>query len=143
MLQKVSADLQTARAAHGLYGGHTAGGDRLGTFAKDQAFDGAVVGGNAVNRQIATRSGLFHHGFFRCLHALQQGQFAVLVEIHADAQIDFSGVGIGVELFVQTQNRVARGHFDGGEKRHEVVLKKLEVDAPASTRGKGKSRHSF
>jgi hypothetical protein len=81
--------------------------------------------------------------FFRSLHALQQGQFAVLVEIDAHAQVDFGGVGVGIELFVQTQNRVARGHFDGGKKRHVGVLKQLRNGAPASTRGQGESSRAF
>ena len=49
VLQKVSANLQTARAANALHGGHAARCDRLGIGAKHQAFDGAVVGGNAVD----------------------------------------------------------------------------------------------
>jgi hypothetical protein len=47
---------------------------------------------------------------------LKQGQLAVVVKINAYAQVDFVGVGVGIKLFVQTQNRVAGGHFDSGEK---------------------------
>jgi hypothetical protein len=50
---------------------------------------------------------------------LEQGQFAVVVEINAYAEIDFMGVGVRVVLFVEAQNWVARGHFDGGKERHE------------------------
>jgi len=42
----------------------------------------------------------------------------MLVKIHPDTQIDLVGIGIGSELFVQAQNRIARGHFNGGKKRH-------------------------
>jgi hypothetical protein len=44
---------------------------------------------------------------FGGLHALQQGQLAVVVEVHAHAQVDLVGVGVGVELLVQTQDGVA------------------------------------
>ena len=33
--------------------------------------------------------------------------------------------------------------FDGGEKRHEVVLKQLVVEAPASEWGEGKRSGAF
>jgi hypothetical protein len=52
------------------------------------------------------------------LHALQQRQFAVVVEINAHAEVDLVRVGVGGELFVQTQNRVAGSHGDGGKQRH-------------------------
>ncbi|MFM8866249.1 MAG: hypothetical protein ACKOFG_15375, partial [Limnohabitans sp.] len=32
------------------------------------------------------------------------------------------GVGVGGELLVQAQDRVAGGHFDGGKQRHGKVL---------------------
>jgi len=50
---------------------------------------------------------------------LEQGQFAVVVEINAYTVIDFMGVGLSVVLFVEAQNLIARGHFDGGKERHE------------------------
>ena len=92
--------------------------DRLAVGAEHQAFDRGVVGRDAVDGQVAAGGGLVHHGFLGRLHALQQGQLAVVVEIHAHAQVDLVGVGIGVELVVQTQDRVAGGHFDGGEEGH-------------------------
>ena len=39
------------------------------------------------------------------------------------------GVGVGVELLVDAEDRVARGHLDGGEQRHEVVPWRSRVDA--------------
>ncbi|MDT4855803.1 hypothetical protein FQZ97_901720 [compost metagenome] len=118
LLEEVGADLQAAGAADGLDGGHAAGGDGLALGAEDQALDGVVVGHDAVDRQVAAGRGLFHHRLFSGLHALQQGQLAVVVEIHANAEVDLAGVGVGSELLVQTQDRVAGGHFDGGEQGH-------------------------
>src|SRR5450830_521559 len=51
-------------------------------------------------------------------HTVEQWQLAVVVEVHAHAQVNFGRVGVGIELFVETQNRVARGHFDSGKERH-------------------------
>ena len=124
---------------------HTRSGfkDEMGEQEAEAPAAGGGGGGRAGGRRCAARGGRGHHGFFSGLHALQQGQLAGLVEIHAHTQIDFGGVGIGIELFVQTQDRVARGHFDGGEKRHEEVLKQLRNGAPAFTRGQGKSSRPF
>ena len=122
LFQEVSADFQAACAADGLHGGHAAGLDHIGVGAKDQAFDRIVIGHDAVDRQIATGRRLIHHGFFSGLYALQQRQLTVIVEVHAHAQVDLVGVGVGSKLLVQTQDRVAGGHFDGGKQRHEKVL---------------------
>ena len=81
--------------------------------AEHQAFHRSVVGGDAVNRQVAARGGLVHHGFFSRLHALQQRQFAAVVKVHPHAQVHLVRVGVGGKLFVQTQDRVAGRHFDG------------------------------
>ena len=122
-LEEVGADLEAARAANGLHGRHAAGLDHFGVGPKDQALDGVVIGHDAVDGQVATGGGLVHHGFFSGLHALEQGQFAGIVEIHAHAQVDLVGVGVGSKLLVQTQDRVAGGHFDGGKQRHGGFLK--------------------
>ena len=116
--QEVGTDFQAARAANGLHGGHAARLDHLRFSAKHQRLDSVVIGHDAVNGQVATGCRGGHHGFFGGLHALQQGQFAVVVEVHAHAQVHFVGVGVGVELLIQTQDRVAGGHFDGGKQRH-------------------------
>ena len=101
-LQKVCADFQAARAANALHRGHTARFHHLRICAKHQAFDGAVVSGDAVNGQIAACLGGCHHLLFGFLHAFQQRQFAVIVVIHTNAEIDFVGVRIGCKLLVKT-----------------------------------------
>ena len=122
--QEVGTNFEAACATDALHGGHAAGFNGFAVGAKNQAFDCGVVGCNAVNGQVTTGRRLGHHGVFCGLHAFEQGEFAVVVEINAHTQIHLVGVGIGCKLFVQTQNRVAGGHFDGSKQRHEKVLDK-------------------
>jgi hypothetical protein len=51
------------------------------------------------------------------LDRAQQGNLAVVTKIDADAEVDLVRVGVGIEGFVEAQDGVARGHFDGGEER--------------------------
>src|SRR5690606_15654685 len=53
LLQEVGADLQAAGAADRLHGGHAAALDGLGVGPKYQALHGRVIGGDAVDRQVA------------------------------------------------------------------------------------------
>ena len=124
LFEKVGANLQAAGAANALDRGHAAAFDGLAVGTKHQAFDRRVIGGNAINGQVTAGRGFFHHGLFGGAHAVQQGQLAVVVEIHAHAQVHLGGVGVGVELFIETQDGVTRGHFDGGKERHVGVLLK-------------------
>ena len=143
LVQKVGTDFQAAGAANGLHGGHAAAGYGLGIGAKHQGFDGVVVGSNPVDGQIATGCRGVHKGFFSRLYALQQGQFAVVVEVHAHAQIDFLRVGIGSVLFVQAQNGIARGHCDSGKQRHGSLSLRVEKKRAPPLGGKqGAARES-
>jgi hypothetical protein len=54
-------------------------------------------------------------------HAAQHGQLAFVVEVHAHAQVHLGGVGVGVELLVQTQDRVTGGHFNGVKIEADMV----------------------
>src|SRR5690606_6728122 len=85
LFQEICTDLQAAGAADGPYGGNAATGHGFGVGAEHQRLDGVVVGNNPVDGQIAAGCRGVHEGFFSRLHALQQGQFAVVVEVHADA----------------------------------------------------------
>jgi hypothetical protein len=126
LFEEVGADLQAARAANALGRDHTAALDGLTVGAKHQALDGGVVGGHAVHGQVAARLGRIDHLLFGGLDAFEQRQLAVVVEIHADAQVDLVGIGVCGELFVQAQDRVARGHFNGGKQRHEIPLESCQ-----------------
>ena len=120
--EKICANLEPACATQALHRGDLLGLDRCRIGPKNQGLNGCVVGGNAVNGQIAAGRGLVHHGLFGFLNTGQQGQFSVVIVINAHAKIDFLGIGIQRKLFVQAQNWVARCHFDGGKHRHEVSL---------------------
>ncbi len=122
LLQEIGADLQAAGAADGLDRGHAAGADRLGAGAEHQALDGRVVRRDTVDRQVAARLGRVHHGFFGGLHTLQQRQLAVFVVVDPNAQVHLVRIGVRGELFVQTQDRVARGHFYSGKQGHGGFL---------------------
>ena len=134
LLQEVGADLQAAGAADGLHGGDTAAGDDLAVGPEHQTLHGLVIGGDAVDRQVAARLRRLEHLALGLDHALQQRQLAVVVVVDAHAQVDLGGVGVGTKLFVQTQDRVARGHFDGREQGHDCGSGKGCVvdDAPAT-----------
>jgi putative ABC transport system permease protein len=101
-----------------LHGGHAASGDQRAAFAEDQALHRLVVGGDAVDGQVAAGAGRLGHLPFGGLYAGQQRQLAVFVGVHADAEVDLGGVGVGIELFVQAQDRITGGHFDGGKQGH-------------------------
>ena len=115
LFQEVGTQFQTAGAAHGLHRDHAARGDGLMVSTKHQALHGLVVSRNAVDGQVAVGLGRVCHLALGLGHALQQGQLARVVVVDAHAEVDFGRVGVGVELFGQTQNRVTRGGFDGLE----------------------------
>ena len=59
------------------------------------------------------------------LEDLQVDQYFTL----AYAEVDLIRIAVSGKLLIQTQDRVARGHFDGGEKRHSG---KVLLNAKAS-----------
>ena len=126
-LEEIGTDLQATGAADGLNGGDSARLHRLAARSEDQCFDRCVIGGDAVDRQVAARGRFFRHALFSRLHALQQRQLAVVVVIDPHAQIDLVRVGIGCKLLVEPQDRIAWGHFDGVEQRHGVPSNEKSV----------------
>ncbi|MNW01267.1 hypothetical protein D3C71_1968820 [compost metagenome] len=51
-------------------------------------------------------------------HGAQQRNAAFLIAIHAYAQVDLVGTWVGVECFVEAQNRVAGCQLDSGKQAH-------------------------
>ncbi len=118
-LEEVGAGLQRAGAADGLGGDHAAFGQQGGVGAEQQLLHGAVVGGDAFDRQVAAwRVGLDAR-LLGLGHGAQQRNSPLLGEVNAHAQVDLVRTGVGVEGFIQAQDRVARRHFDGGEQTHD------------------------
>ena len=127
--EKVRPDFQRAGAAQRLHGGHAAILHGGSLRAENKRLDGAVIGRQAVNGQIAARGLLAHQRLLGCLHALQQGQLAAVVKVNANAQVGLGGVGVSGELLVQTQDGVARSQLDSGEQGHADASRGVR-DAP-------------
>ncbi len=118
LLEEVGTDLQGTCAADRLSGQHPARSDQWRIGAQQQLLHGLVVSGNAVDRQIAARCMLGHTGFFGFSHCAQQRNAPVFITVDAHAKVDLGGTGVGVECFVDTQDRIAGCHFDSGEQAH-------------------------
>ena len=115
-LQVVGADLQRAGAAQAFAGDGAAGGEQCGILAEEQALHRVVVGGDAFDGLVAARRLGFQAGLLGALDGGQQRDLAVVAEIDADAEVDLVRVGVGIEGFVEAQDGIAGGHFDGGEE---------------------------
>jgi hypothetical protein len=115
-LQEVGAELEPAGAAEGLHGRHAAGLADRRVGAKYEILDRTVVSSDAIDRQVVAGLRRFHHQLFGRLHAGQQRQLAVLVEVDADAEVDLCRIGVGVELIVESEDRVAGRQLDVGEE---------------------------
>ncbi|AJK47214.1 hypothetical protein BGL_1c27300 [Burkholderia plantarii] len=116
--QEVGADLQRARAADCLRGHDAARRDQRGVVAEHLLLHGCVIGGDTVDRQVAARQAGLDPRLFRVAHRAQQRDLAFLVGIHADPEIHLGRARIGVECFVEAQDRIAGREFDSGEERH-------------------------
>ncbi len=119
-LEEIGAHLQAAGAAERLDGGDAALRHDVGVGAEHQALHGLVVGGDAVDGQVAAGLVQVDELLLGRGHAGQQRQLAVLIGIDAHAEVDLGRVGVGIELFVQAEDGVTRGEFDGGKQRHGV-----------------------
>jgi hypothetical protein len=97
-------------------GDGAAGGEQLGILAEQQVLHRVVVGGDAFDGLVAARRLGFQAGFFGGLDGGEQRDLAVVAEIDADAEVDLVGVAVGIEGFVEAQDGVAGGHFDGGKE---------------------------
>ncbi len=112
--QKIGADLERTGAAERLNGDDATGLHELGLGSEDQAAHRAVVGGDAVDRQIDVRPALVGECALGPVHALEQRHLAVVVAINADAEVHLARVRIGIERFRDTEDRIARRHFYRG-----------------------------
>ena len=85
--------------------------------AEQERLHRAVVGGDAVDRQVAARRALVGHRVLGALDAFEHRQLAVVVVVDADAEIDLVRIGVGDEGLGDAEDGVARGEFDGGQER--------------------------
>ncbi len=137
LLEEVGTDLQCAGAADRLGGQHAARGDQRRIGAQQQFLHGLVIGSNTVDRQVATRSMLGHADLLGFGHGAQQGNAPVFITVDAYAKVDLGAAGVGVEGFVDTQDRIAGCHFDSGKQAHGAAAlgeewegDTLRLDAP-------------
>ena len=115
--QQVGADLQAAGAAQGLCGDGALVGDDGRVLAQQQLLHGLVIGGDAVDGQVAPGGMGGIELVFGLAHAVQQRQLAVLVVIDAHAQVDLGGSGVGIEGFGHAQDGIPGSEGDGGKQR--------------------------
>src|SRR5690606_18232020 len=136
LAQEVGADLQGTGAAQRLGGQDAAFCGQGGVRAQQQRLRAFVVAGDAFDRQVTPRRRGLDARDFRLAHRRQQRNTAIVVVVHTHAQVDFTGAGIGVVLFVQTQDGVARRKFDGIEKgAHGSSVRCVDARRPAVDNG--------
>ncbi len=118
LLEEVGTDFQGARTTNGLGGDHAASGQQGRVVAEQQLLYRLVVGGNAVDRQVATGSVLSGANCLGFDNGAQEWNASLLVAVHAHPKVDLVGTGVGVECFVEAQDWIAWCHFDSGEQAH-------------------------
>jgi hypothetical protein len=89
---------------------------RVGT--EQHLLDCLVVGDNAVDRQVTPGGVLGHALGLGFDHGTEQRNSPLFVAVNAHAQIDLGGPRVGVEGFVETQDRIAGCQLDSGEQAH-------------------------
>src|SRR5690606_27733912 len=109
---------QRTAAADGLRGADAAGGEQGRIGAEQQLLRGLVIGGQAVDRQVAARLGVQRQLLLDLVDGTQQRNAAILVVVDAYTQVDLVGTRIGVVGLGQAQDRVARDLLDICKERH-------------------------
>ncbi|MNP24575.1 hypothetical protein D3C76_1173450 [compost metagenome] len=117
-LEEVGADLQGAGTTDSLHSHDTACGQQGRFCTEDQLLHGLVVGGDTVDRQVAAGGVLGDALRLGFDHRAQQRNAAFLIAVDAHAKVDLVGTWIGVECFVEAQNRVAGCQLDSGKQAH-------------------------
>src|SRR5690606_9988186 len=74
--------------------------------------------GDTLDGQIAARCVQFQAGHLRRGDRAQQGNATFFVVIDANPQVDLVRPRVGVEGFIEAENRIARRHFDSREQTH-------------------------
>src|SRR5882724_5136062 len=118
--QEIGTDLEAAGAAQRLHRDDAVFLYRRAAGAENQIPDHAVISGQAIDRQVAARSGFLGQLEFRLTHALEQRHLAVIVVIDAYTEVDLVRILVGVEGFGDPQDRIFRGHLYGGQGRGQV-----------------------
>ena len=119
LLEQIGRHAQRGAAADGLRGSHATGREQRRFGAEHQLLAQPVVRGQAVDRQVAAR---LRGGGQRQLHLVHRGQqrdAPLFVDVDADAQVDLVRPRVRQIGFGEAQDRIARGHFNGGKEGHD------------------------
>ena len=79
--------------------------------AEQKFLNCCVVGSKAIDRQISARRRILQALRFRLSHTFEQRDFAVVVVIDADAEIDLLRVLIRNKSFRDAENRIGRSKW--------------------------------
>lgn len=97
---------------------HATFGDQGRVIAEQQLLHRVVVGGDPFDRQVAAR----RMGSDACLlglgHGAQQRNATFFVVVDTDTEVDLVRPRVGVEGFIEAEDRIARRHFDSREQTH-------------------------
>src|SRR6185312_12031496 len=78
-----------------------------------------VVRGEAVDRQVAARLRRRSQRQLHLVHGGQQRNAPLLVHVDAHAEVDLVRPRVRQIGFGEAQDRIARGHFNGGKEGHD------------------------
>src|SRR5690606_13781242 len=119
-LQEVGTNLQGASATKRLRSQNAAGSEQRTAFAQQQTLRARVVGLDAFDGQVAAWSGCLNTRDLCLVNRLKERNTAFVVVIDPYAEVHLARTGVGIILFVKTQNGVARSEFDRFEKRVHI-----------------------
>ena len=114
--EEIGADLQSARAAQRLHRDHALVLQRRRIRPEHQRLHGLVVGLQAVDRQVRPGRALQRLLLLDLAHAGEQRHLAVLVVIHAHAEVDLVRVLVRDVELGDAEDRVLRRHRHRGER---------------------------
>src|SRR5882724_5589176 len=114
--QEIGTDLEAAGAAQRLHRDDAVFLYRRAAGAENQIPDHAVISGQAIDRQVAARSGFLGQLEFRLTHALEQRHLAVIVVIDAYTEVDLVRIFVCIEGLGHAENGILGRHLHGGQR---------------------------
>src|SRR5260221_388272 len=115
--EEIGSDLQAAGAAEGLDRDDALFLKAAEALSEEQLLYRAVVGRQAIDRQVAARRRGPHALTLGATYALDERHLAVIVVIDADAEVHFLRIRIGNVGLGDAENRIARRHGHPSKQR--------------------------
>ena len=121
--KEVCADFKSTGSAERLNGNGTFFFDDRRISTENQFLNPGSEGRNTGNRQIGVRFAGFKNSLFGFGNDAQQRYFAVFSAVDADTQINFFVAGVGLESFVEAENRIVGSLSDNIKNGfgHEIL----------------------